>query len=90
MPLNHAEVKRRRELLTFTLDEAARRAGFKGPQARVQWHDIESGKKADPRISTVERVAAALGCLVDDLLVKDKAAPRQKRSLPSGSAGSKG
>lgn len=88
MPLNHAEIRRRRELLTLTQDEAARRAGFKGPQAKVQWHDVESGKKADPRISTVERVASALGCLVDDLLVKDAAA--QKRSRPSGSAGSKG
>ena len=91
MPVNQKEIAARREKLGLTMEEAAARAGFTGPNARIRWYEVESGKIADPRASTLERVAGALGCLMDDLLVKkEKPAPAQKRSSRSGSAGSKG
>ena len=100
MPVSQKEIAARREKLGLTMEEAAARAGFTGPNARIRWYEVESGKIADPRASTLEKVAGALGCRVDDLLVKraDKAAareqkdkaPAQKRSSRSGSAGSKG
>jgi transcriptional regulator with XRE-family HTH domain len=47
--------------------EAARRAGWSTP---IQWLDVEKGKRPDPRISTVVKVAGVLGCKVDQLLKK--------------------
>jgi transcriptional regulator with XRE-family HTH domain len=48
---------------------------------------IEQGKKADPRLSTVAALASALGVTVDGLLVSDRAAapaPRRGRRKPAG------
>lgn len=68
MPVNFAAIKRRREQLTLTMEEAARKAGHTGERARIWWNDIESGKNEDPRVSTLELVAYALSCGIDDLL----------------------
>jgi transcriptional regulator with XRE-family HTH domain len=98
MPVNFAEIKRRREQLSLTMEEAARRAGHAGDRARIWWNDVESGRASpDLRISTLEAVARVLGCRVDDLLTGEPPGPvgrptpaPQKRRRPSGSAGSKG
>lgn len=56
----------RRQRRKLTLTEAAKRAGWT-PQ---KWANLEAGRRADPRVSTVEVVAKVLGCKVDDLLRK--------------------
>jgi DNA-binding Xre family transcriptional regulator len=63
MPVDTAAIRSRREKLELTLEEAARRAGM----TAQRWHDIEAGRYADIRLSTLEAVAKALGCGVDQL-----------------------
>lgn len=53
--------------------ELAKRAGM-SPQ---QWHAIASGKKRDPTIWTVQRVAKAVRCCISDLVNEDPPAPRK-------------
>ena len=89
MPVNVPEIRRRRDLLKLTQQEAGERAGFKESAAKVQWHAVESGKYANPRLDTLEALAGALRCQVADLLVPLQS-PGQIRKRPSGSAGSKG
>jgi transcriptional regulator with XRE-family HTH domain len=50
------------EALTF--NEAARRAGI----SSGSWSNIESGRRADPSLFRVARIARALKITVDDLL----------------------
>ena len=64
MPLNTTKVKRKRERLGMTLEEAARTAGLGSRQA---WHVVESGKQS-PRLTTLERMAKALRVRARDLL----------------------
>lgn len=104
MSIDREKIRARRIARQLTLEEAGRAAGFVASGAAVRWHDLESGKIPDPRISTVVNVARALGCSVEDLLV-DGARPdgggsgRQKKNRKrgdqrdksaSGSAGSTG
>ncbi len=65
MPVNCDEIKRRRVAAGWSMAEAARRAGMGSRQA---WQHIESGSRPDPTVSTLQRIARALGCGVDDLL----------------------
>lgn len=76
MPVNTAEITRRREQLTLSMDQAAARAdklvrswGYKTGFRRQRWWDIESGRYGDPRISTLEAVAIVLECTIIDLLI---------------------
>lgn len=59
LSLNRAEMKRLREKLGLTLDDAAKRAGFNN---RQQWYKIESGVVADVTLKTLGRIARALEC----------------------------
>jgi transcriptional regulator with XRE-family HTH domain len=54
-----------REKLGISMEEAARRAQLSG--GRKQWWNIVRGT-GDVRLSTLERVAAALGVKAKDLL----------------------
>lgn len=65
--VNQAEIKRRREKLGLSQSEAAALAGFK---SAIQWWDIEKKPGRDPLVSTMVKVARALGCKVDQLLRK--------------------
>ena len=47
----------------FSQQELARRSGVK--QSIIS--DIERGKTANPRIDTLQKLAAALGCTLDEL-----------------------
>ena len=69
--MNLDEIRRRREEIGYTLQQAADAAGFEGPDVRVRWREIETGKYADPRLSTIEAVARALRCGVSQLLTDD-------------------
>lgn len=64
MPLDPEKIKSRREHLTYSQGEMARRAGM----SVQQWNALETGKKEDPRVATVETVAKALRCKIDDLM----------------------
>lgn len=65
MPLDLDKVRTLRAQLGITMDEAASRAGLAGKQS---WSLIESGKKSDVRVSTLEAIARALGVRARDLL----------------------
>ena len=89
MPLNTAYIRARRDQLQLTAQEAATRAGWgktSANTARVKWSELEHGRYADLRLSTLEQIAAALQCRVQDLLLP--VAKAQNRRRPSGSAGS--
>lgn len=69
--IDRDEIKRRREALGLTMEEAAQRAGFSG---RQRWNGIEKGERQEVAFSTIVAVAKALGCTCDDLIKK----PRKK------------
>lgn len=50
-------IRQLREKKGLTLAQAAEAAGFKN---RQQWHGIESGAVDNPKLQTIEAVAAAL------------------------------
>jgi transcriptional regulator with XRE-family HTH domain len=65
MPANFAKIEKLRKKAGLTKEEAAKKAGFKEAQ---RWHDLEVGRFPDPRISTLEKVAKALGVPIEELL----------------------
>ena len=65
MPVNADEIKRRRLDKGWSMIEAAEHAGM---SSRQSWYNIESGRRSDPTVSTLQRIARALSCGVDDLL----------------------
>lgn len=85
MPVDFTKVRAMREQQLLTQQQAAERAGWKGPNAKVRWSDFEKAKYPDPQLSTIEAVCEALGCAITEILI-----PQDKRRRPSGSAGSKG
>jgi transcriptional regulator with XRE-family HTH domain len=73
MPVSPEKIKQRRG--SYRQAEIAPRAEM----SAQQWNDIESGRKPDPRVSTLERMAQAMGCKVDDLLDPvTKLSPKRK------------
>ncbi|MEM8873823.1 MAG: helix-turn-helix transcriptional regulator [Planctomycetota bacterium] len=65
VPVDRDKIRQLREDLGLTQAEAAKRAGFHGHQ---QWYAVESGKRSDPSVSTIQRIAAALGVTIDELV----------------------
>jgi len=65
VPLHVEKIKRLREQLGLTQEEAAKRAGLKGRQA---WSNVENGWLTNPTLKTVENVARALGVKARDIL----------------------
>lgn len=63
--MNTDKIKTLRERLGLSQDDAARKAGFKG---RQYWYNIESGKRTNIKIDTLEAIAKALGVKAADLL----------------------
>lgn len=66
--VDFAEIRRRREALTLTLDEAGQAAGQPASNAPQWWYTLESGRYPDPQISKLAAAARALRCKVQDLL----------------------
>ena len=79
MPLDPWKIRQYRERQGLTLDEAARRAGFK---TRQQWHGIESGGRINVAPDTFLALARALGITMEELMAdqetKRKAPPRKR------------
>jgi transcriptional regulator with XRE-family HTH domain len=65
--VNRKEIKRRRLALGMTFRGAAVAAGW-SEDDRSRWQKLEEGVPKDPAWSTMESVAKALGCKLDDLL----------------------
>lgn len=63
--LDVAAIRTKREKLKISQSEAAKRAGFKTHQ---QWNNIERGAVTDITMSTLDKIAAALGVKAKDLL----------------------
>ena len=57
-------LKRLRKKKGLTLDQLARRVGCSGPYI----HMLETGKKNNPSLATLRRLAKALGVTIDELL----------------------
>ncbi|MDB5327435.1 MAG: Helix-turn-helix domain [Phycisphaerales bacterium] len=70
MPIDLAKLKRAREKAGLSQEEAALAAGLSAERqnARQRWNSIETGRKSDVRISTIDRIAAALGVKAGSLL----------------------
>jgi DNA-binding Xre family transcriptional regulator len=62
---DYAKMKRLREKLKLTQEEAAQQGGLTG---RQQWCDIESGRRPKITLTTLDKIAAALGCKPKDLM----------------------
>lgn len=94
MPIRFDEIRRRRLALKLTLEEAGVRAGWAGSgekaadnprltpgrQAMRRWHNVEAGRNADLKVSTLEAVAAVLGCKLDDLVGPAEPPPATRAS----------
>ena len=65
MPLDCRKMRDLRESLGLTQAQAAKLAGL-GNSAR--WNDIESGRRTNVTVASLERIAGALGVKARDLL----------------------
>lgn len=65
VPVDIAKIEALREKLGWSQEEAAQRTGLGTRQA---WNHIVTGRRADLRVSQLERIAAALGVKAKDLL----------------------
>jgi transcriptional regulator with XRE-family HTH domain len=76
--LNTERIAAAREALGWSLDEAGARAGFEGKRPGGRWNQIEKGHIADPQISTLYRIARALGLELTEILVDPPRAAKKK------------
>jgi transcriptional regulator with XRE-family HTH domain len=68
MPLDPAKLKSIRARLGISQTEAAHRAGIH----QQAYQRIEAGRRPDPQLSTLERLAEALGVDVGELICQQK------------------
>lgn len=71
--LDVAKVRELRKKLGLTQAEIAAKAGMSLPR----WNDIETGRRANVTLDTLNIVAAALGCDARDLLTASKPTKRK-------------
>jgi len=71
--VNGEQMRRKRESLGLTMQEAAERAGF---TSRQQWYNVEAGFRSNVTPTTLMAIARALGCSIEDLLKK----PEKKKA----------
>ena len=65
MPLDHVKIRELRERKKMSQQEAADAAGL---GTRQRWNEIETGRRTNIELATLERIAAALGVKSKDLL----------------------
>ena len=61
-------IRARWDRLGLTMEQAGVLAGFKEAHARQQWYMIESGRRLNLTIETINQVAKALNCPAKSLL----------------------
>ena len=64
MGIDYEKIRALREKLDLSQEQAAKAAGFKG---RATWNHYETGRR-EPRLTVLEKIAAALGVKARDLL----------------------
>src|SRR5256885_15582923 len=80
MPLNGKEIERRRGKRSMA--DCAAAAGW-GANGFALWYQLESGKgPEDPQLSTVEAIARALGCTLNDI-VTPRETPSESKPSPA-------
>lgn len=79
--INRPEIKRRRLLQKLSLRAAATKGNLASAQ---QWKDIEDGKRDDMYVNTLVRVSQALGCGLDDLMMKGKLSDEKETQKETG------
>jgi transcriptional regulator with XRE-family HTH domain len=67
MALNRDKIRELRIKRGWSFSDASSAAGFGN---RNMWYMVESGRRVDPSLSTVEKIASALGVGVEKLLTK--------------------
>jgi DNA-binding XRE family transcriptional regulator len=68
--INIDMIKAKRKKAGLSMQEAAELAGLAG---RERWNQLENGPATqDPRVSTMQAIAIALKCTVDELLLPPK------------------
>jgi transcriptional regulator with XRE-family HTH domain len=68
VPFDFKKVRRLRDAAGLTMAECARRGRLNGGAQR--WNDLETGRYPNPRLDTLEAIAAALRCDISDLIIK--------------------
>jgi transcriptional regulator with XRE-family HTH domain len=68
--LDCSKIKKLREALGLSQEEAATAAGLKA--GRTQWNDIESGRRSNVKLDTLGKLATALGVDPAELLKTPK------------------
>lgn len=75
--LNHEAIRWRRTKNRLTMGECATKAteylsdtNRKGVFTKQRWCDIEMGRASDVRVSTLQAVAWALGCDIEDIVFR--------------------
>src|SRR5256885_9117776 len=87
MPLNGKEIERRRGKRSMA--DCAAAAGW-GANGFALWYQLESGKgPEDPQLSTVEAVARALDCTLNDI-VTPREPPMEAKQAPAKPAKARG
>jgi transcriptional regulator with XRE-family HTH domain len=79
--VDRSGIKARREAIGLTLEEAAKRAGLGD---RQRWYGIEHGQRRNISADTLQAVARALDCTMDELMINDKPAMAAQRKSPLG------
>lgn len=70
----------RRDALKLTLDEAAERSGMvnrAGTIQRQNWYRVESGQRREISADVLYRMAKALRCRMEDLLIDESEAVKR-------------
>ncbi|MEM7806480.1 MAG: helix-turn-helix transcriptional regulator [Planctomycetota bacterium] len=68
VPVNHARIRQLREDAGLSIEAAASLGGL----SWHGWHQVESGRRRDPSVSTLQKIARALGVGLDDLVADDE------------------
>lgn len=75
MPLNAQKIRELRERTGMTLDEAARKVGFK---TRQQWYALENGGRRNVQSDTLLALSRALGVPMEELMKDEPKKPRRR------------
>jgi transcriptional regulator with XRE-family HTH domain len=65
IPIDTDKIRRLRESLDLTMEEAAKRAKL---SHRQTWYQIETGRRTNLTLAVLENIAKALGVKAKDLL----------------------
>lgn len=87
MPLDVDKLREARERAGLSQGQASLKAGLSAAShARARWNAIERSRSTDLRLSSLDRIAAALGVAPGELLADVKVKPAAKSKSPTFAA----